>query len=200
MVTGSVAAASSTRSTGSRFFLASCPAYSCTSARVAAVVKTSSTCGWPRTRRARPPIKAASKTLASAASFTARFSPQFEIGLDFFFRSSAGLEPPADFGAQFFKELAFQIDGESAFGRGEKDACHSTPACDENRLPGPEQPRGFVAKFTDGADSHVVTLVTIIIQPKNRICYDNVKWILREPCLRDSWPSSLCSARRPGWR
>ena len=88
-------------------------------------------------------------------------SPRFEIGLDFFFRSSAGLKPPADFGAQFFKQLAFQIDGKRAFRRREKDAGHSSPACDEYRFSGPEQFRGLVPKFTDGADPHVVTVVTL---------------------------------------
>jgi hypothetical protein len=111
-----VAAASNTKSTANRRFLANWPAYSCTSAKVASVVSISSIAWWRSTRIACPPINADSRTLAPAASFTTSFPPGLEIGQDFFFGYPALPDLSRDFGAQLLKEIALQVKRKHAFG------------------------------------------------------------------------------------
>jgi hypothetical protein len=129
---------------------------------VASVVRISSTSEWLSTNFARPPITAESKTLASAAIFTALFPPSLKILDDFFFARLTRLNESIDLRAQLFKKNALLIDGQYSVWRWKNHAGHSASPRDQDWLIRAQQSGRVVSKFTYRADSHVVTLAIII--------------------------------------
>src|SRR5271166_681989 len=110
MVTGRLATARSRRSAGRRLFLARTAAYSSTSANVVSAASISSISSvFPRINLARPPSTAASRTLASAASFTTALPPTLKVCQDFLLRNPAALDLASDLAAQHGKQFVFQF-------------------------------------------------------------------------------------------
>src|SRR5580704_4964956 len=160
MVTGRLATASSRRSVGRRLFLASTTAYSSTSAIVVSAVSISSTAVLPRINPARPPSTAASRTLASAASFTTALPPTLKIRQHFLFRNSPALDLPCDLARQHGKQFALQSPRQRILLQGEKHARELPPSRYQNWILGPHHSRCLIPKLPNRADFHVVTCVT----------------------------------------
>src|SRR5580704_3438235 len=179
MVTGRLATASSRRSVGRRLFLASTTAYSSTSAIVVSAVSISSTAVLPRINPARPPSTAASRTLASAASFTTALPPTLKIRQHFLFRNSPALDLPCNLARQHGKQLVLELSRQGILLQGEEHTRKPSPPRHQNRVLGPQHPRGFVAKLPHRADLHVVTRVTII-----RVAWPCDRPFVSPPCRR----------------
>ncbi len=134
-VTGSVVTANSTVPSGRRSLRASGSAYSLTSSRAAAVVTTSARSARARTSRARLPVTAASRTLASATSRTPGLAPRLEAGLDVLLAQPLTPDAACDRRAQAAKELALQLEGQRGRWRWKEDPRQPSPARDENGIP-----------------------------------------------------------------
>src|SRR5262245_44913501 len=107
-------------------------------------------------------MTAESRTLASATSRTALLSRRLEIFEHVLFRDLAPLQLARDVAAQHVVELALQLDWKSDLGPRKENARQATATCHEDRRSGTEEARRFVPEFTNRADPHVGTLVTII--------------------------------------
>src|SRR5438552_5959680 len=163
MVTGNEATARSSKSDGSRFFLARMRAYSSTSANVRPVVTTSWTLGCFRTRLACPPITADSSTLASAASLTTPLPPAGEVLQDFLFGNALPFQLVRDFSGKHGKQLALQIDRQGGFPPWQEHARYTSAACHQNRIVRAQKAGRSIPELAHGAYPHVVTSVTIIL-------------------------------------
>jgi hypothetical protein len=120
----------------------------------------------------------------SAASLTPLFPPGFEIGQNRLLRQSALLDLAAHLGTQDREKLFFEIDRRSRLGPRKEDVGQPPATCHHDRRFRPEKTRRIVSKFSNSADLHVVTPVTIIVAP------------VLVPIAQ---PASVCTQRRgPG--
>src|SRR5450755_1281714 len=164
ILTGRAAAARISTSTGKPFFRARTGTYSSTSAIVCSVVKISLTLGWPNTNRARPPMSADKRTLASAASFTACLSPAGEIFQNVLLGDPLLFQMKGNLGGEHGKKLALQIEWQGGLTPRNKDSGNFPAPSQQNRIVGPKQGSSAITELANGADSHVVTPVTILLQ------------------------------------
>src|SRR5258708_5366362 len=134
-------------------------AYSCTSAKVTSDVKTCSTSGWLRTRRARAPRTAESRTLASATSLTLALSPGLEVGDDLICFQSALTNLPTDLRTKHGKQLPFQFNRKTGFRSREEHARQTPAASHQNWISRTQQDAGIVTKLADSTYFHVATRV-----------------------------------------
>src|SRR5262249_2593421 len=85
------------------------------------------------------PINADNTTLGSAATFIASLTPHLELGENRLLRTLAFLDLPCNFRTQFLEEHALQVDREHSFWGGEKAACHSPTARNQDGFLGLQQ-------------------------------------------------------------
>src|SRR5207253_3283321 len=161
-VTGSVATANNTVPSGRRSLRASGSAYSLTSSRVATVVTTSARSGRARTSRARPPVTADSRTLASATSRTPGLAPRLEAGLDVLLAQPLTPDAASDLRAQAGEELSLELEGQRSRWRGKENSRQPAPSRDENGVPRAQKAGRLVTELPNAADPHVVTTVPMI--------------------------------------
>src|ERR671923_1434371 len=146
-VTGRLATAKSTMSSGRRFFRARTSAYSWTSANVTWGVSSFSMCGLLKTSLARPPRIDASRTLASAASLTASLPPIFEIFQDFLLRDSPALNLARDLSGEHGEEFMLEFDRQRILLQREKHTGQLASPRYQNGVLGAQHARGLVAEF-----------------------------------------------------
>src|SRR5438105_3275482 len=152
-VTGSVAMANSTVPSGRRSLRASGSAYSLTSSRAATVVTTSARA---RTSRARPPVTADSRTLASATRRTPGLAPRLEAGIDVLLAQPLTPDAAPDLRAQAGEELTLQLEGQRGRWRWKEDSRQPSPSRDENGIPRAQKAGRLVTELPNAADPHVV--------------------------------------------
>src|SRR5438552_19096749 len=111
---------------------------------------------------ARPPIRADRRTLASATSRTPLLAPRLEVAPNLFLRDSTSLELSLDVGAEHRVELPLQLQGKGNLGAREEDAGETSPARHQDGRLRSEKAGCLVTKLAHCAQTHVVTLVTII--------------------------------------
>src|SRR5712692_10563417 len=119
---------------------------------------------------ARPPIRADRRTLASATSRTPLLAPRLEVAQNLFLRDSASLELSLDVGAERGVELPLQLQGKGDLGAREEDAGETSPARHQDGRLRSEKAGCLVAKLAHSAQTHVVTLVTIITSSSCTCC------------------------------